>query len=231
MKSLSKTWCSALVLLAMPLSAFAVTFSGISTGTFQNPAGPPGMVTAGVGTNHFTWGVTADGNPVNSLAFAGASFVTVSPETTFGLGTLTYHNGAIALGTEASSVDLAVTLTFSDPAGLGPQSFTFPFTMVTTPNGGVDPVADADSVELGLGRQSVFSFGGTSYTLDLSFGNFHGNSLGDADTFRVLEQGTGTVDLQGTITTNIVRTPDTGSTLVLLGAAMAAIRFGRRAMA
>jgi hypothetical protein len=86
-------------------------------------------------------------------------------------------------------------------------------------------------VELGLGRQSVFSFGGNDYTLEMAFGDFGGNSFGDADTFRVFEGESATAQLRGTITENITRAPDGGSTLLLLGMAILGVGLGRRVLA
>jgi hypothetical protein len=40
----------------------------------------------------------------------------VPPEQTFELGTLTYFNGTVLNGTEATSVDLFMTMAFQSPA-------------------------------------------------------------------------------------------------------------------
>ncbi len=224
--TLLKGACIALAAITMPLCSFGITFAGTSSGVFVNPVGPAGMTVSGVNSPTFAWGVGVNGSPPSSLTFSGTLFGPVLPEVTFSLGTLSYFNGTLNGGTEANSVDLAVTLNFSDPNGLN-QAFTFPFQLINSPNV-ADPIASADNVELGLGSQSVFTVDGVSYTLNLGFGNFSGNALGDADTFRVLESATGTAQLQGTITTNIRGVPDTGSTLMLLGAALAALPFARR---
>jgi len=86
----------AIVMLVLMVSAVGVAhalepIAGTTSGVFQNPTGPVGMVTTGVGTPTFTWG-TGFGTGPSSLNFAGASFNT-STETAFDVGTLNYFNG------------------------------------------------------------------------------------------------------------------------------------------
>src|SRR5467141_2566843 len=110
-----------LAFLGFGLTANALPIAGSSSGVFQNPAGPVGMLVTGVGTNVFTWG---DGAPPSSL----------------------YFNGAIAGGTQADSVDLAILLSFTDPAGVS-QNFTYLLGLVNTTNVVGEPVASADIVQ------------------------------------------------------------------------------------
>lgn len=140
---------------------------GSTGGKFDNPA-PATAVVSGVGSNQFAWG---SGDP-SSLTFAGSAFDT-KPDTEFKLGRLTFHNGTIAAGTGADSVDLTLAIGF-DP--VPEKNFNLKSTMhiINTPNTS-DPVASADTVTIG-----GFSF-----------------------TFNVLEGQTASVDLMGKLTTGL----------------------------
>ena len=128
---------------ATALPGFADPVSGTVNGvwTHPNPSGSP-IVTSGVGTSTFTWG-SPDGTKANSVNFnnSGGNFASTT-ETKFKVGTITYFNGTTASGTTPDSVDLALTLTFADPA-LGPVTSDYTFNIVTTTNTS-DPDASAD---------------------------------------------------------------------------------------
>lgn len=205
--------------------AFA-NFIGSSSGVFANPVGPAGMVTTGVNTSFFTWG---DGlpPPSSSLSFSGASF-SVPAETTFSVGTLTYFNGTISLGTEATNVDLLLTLAFTNPSGLT-ENFSYTLGLINSPNVVGDDIGSADYVTLPSLSSTVFTSGGIDYTLHLEFGAFSGASFGGPNEFRVLEGQTAAVGINGRITTNLNGVPDGGATLALLGLALLPLAvIGRR---
>nr|WP_249803765.1 choice-of-anchor K domain-containing protein [Bradyrhizobium zhengyangense] len=139
---------------------------GSADASFVNPQ-PSGATVTGVGTNAFTYG---DGNGFgtgpNSLTFAGVGFSTAF-ETPFKVGTLSYFNGTTAVGTAPDTIDFDLATTFTNPA-LGLVQTIFTLGLVITPNGGVDPDADADYVNLpGTFTPSIFNIGGTNYTVKL----------------------------------------------------------------
>src|SRR3989442_12816932 len=111
------------------LSAHAASFSGSSSGTFNNPVttGNPSAVYTGMGSSSITFG-NADGfgTGPNALTFTGAGFGSVLAETPFTVGSLYYFNGTVVSGTTLSGVGLDVQLTFTLPNGLGDETFDFP---------------------------------------------------------------------------------------------------------
>jgi hypothetical protein len=205
--------------------AGAITFDGNTSGVFMNPTGGSSMVTSiqTVGdTSRFTWG-TGVSSPPSSLYFDGASFSGVTPGQFFNLGSLTYFNGSVASGTEADSVVLRNSLSFTNPSGIILQSFNFGFQLINRPNTD-DPTASADSVFLSTNFQpTIFSFGGINYTLDLTFGTVSGiNGFSNPNEFFVREGQSAGVSLLGKITaqTPPPSVPDAGSTLALMGMAV-----------
>ena len=144
---------------------------GTTSAIFTTPT-PSSAVVSGVGTSTFAWG---RGDP-SSLTFAGTAFDT-SPGTKFKIGTLTFHNGVIASGSGADSIDFKAPLHFTNIPEL---DFTFKtkFTLINTPNTD-DPIASADQVSIG------------------SFGY----------TFNVLEGITASVDVMATLNTFLQGTP------------------------
>jgi hypothetical protein len=140
---------------------------GLTAGSFTNPS-PSSAVNTGVGTSAFTWG---SGDP-SALIFSGSTFDT-KPNTTFKLGTLTFHNGAIFAGTGADSVNFNASLKFNN---IPEKNFTLSslFTLINTTNTS-DPIASADQVSLG----------------DWGYN------------FNVLEGSTASVDILANLTTNL----------------------------
>lgn len=226
MKFISRTPIISRALFATALFVGAnqalADFMGSSAGVFLNPVGPATMVTTGTGTSSFTWG---NGAPPSSLSFAGGAFSTPG-ESLFTVGTLTYYNGAIVAGTQADMVDLYLTLAFTNPAGII-ENFNYTLGLINTLNTG-DPIASADYVTLPSVSNTVFTAGGIDYTLRLEFGNFSGASFGGPNEFRVLEGQTASVQILGNITTNLAGVPDGGSTLTMLGLALASLAAVRR---
>ena len=202
--------------MAFAAMAHADIVAGSSSGKFTNPVGDPGLVSTGVGTNHFTWGDgTAFSSPSNFVDFGGKSISSFT-NTPFTVGTFTYFNGTTALGTNATGVEMDVTLNLTDPAGVI-QLFDFQLGITTTTNT-TDPAASADIVNLSNSFSSkTFVANGKTYTLLLN-GFVNQNvtqGFVDAAGFHVYEGATGTADLQAEITlaSNV---PEPGSIVLLL---------------
>jgi hypothetical protein len=185
--------------IAFSTGAAAVPIAGSTSGIFENPTGPAGMVTTGVGTSTFTWGNGAPfGSPPSSLSFSGTSF-SGSTGVPFAVGSITYFNGTIAGGTEANTVDLAIALTFTDPAGVN-QSLSYLLSLINTPNTG-DPVASADIIQFPATLPTeTFDVGGVLYTLALDVGIVSGGGFSSQHTFSVFEGQSATATLIGTVT-------------------------------
>jgi hypothetical protein len=151
--------------------AYALTFAGISSGTWGEPT--PGStntnpIYTGVGSNAFTWGQPSlsSGLP-NKLTFNGTSF-SADINSVFKIADLTYSNGTVFNGTSVEFVPLNLNLSFSPPVGTS-QTFDFNFSLINTPNDATDPEKSADFVfiDKGLSNQS-FTFEGNKYTLELT---------------------------------------------------------------
>jgi PEP-CTERM motif len=193
------------VLLYIP--ALAADVVGAATGTFETPV--PGSATVtGIGTNAFTFGDAAGlGTGPSSLTFVGSAFSSAF-ETPFKVGTLAYFNGTIALGTEATTVDLALHNTFTSPP-LGLMNSAFTLALNTTPNTD-DANASADFVSLPNSFvPTVFVIGTTTYTVELTgFVLTGGSGFLDSSNsqFHVLEGGTATAELYAEVTGRIPTT-------------------------
>lgn len=190
------------------------------------PSGTSPYVTTGVGTSAFTWG---NGAPPNSLNFVGAS-ISSNTETAFKVGTITYYNGTTALGTNPDSIELALTLDFTDPS-IGLITSDYTFDLVTTPNSS-DPVASADYVYFPTAFSSTsFLIGGVSYNVALTgFQNVStgGGFLDSSSTqFHVEEGQTASADLFAIVTTRTSTVPEP-QTLALVLAAFAALGMAHR---
>ena len=178
-------------LLAVSLTANAATFQGSTSGTFENPTGPSGMVTSGVGTDHFTWGegalthYTYEYNKVchgffcyntkdkvaqysdpSSLTYYNTGFNTEVNQT-FVAGYLNFNNGIIYSGTQAESDDLALTLDFSSPS-LFSETFTYGFSLDNTVNPEGDSITFLNSVPT-----KFLSHEGTDYFFELTGFGIH----------------------------------------------------------
>ncbi len=166
-----------------------------ASGVLLNATGGPNLAIGGLGTNTFSWGTGVD-SPSSSLSFVGKSVQGAIPEQPFVIGTLSYLNGSVLAGTEAHSVGLETTFTFS---GLT-QSFDYGFTLINTPNTS-NPIASADSVLLSNSLPSArFDLNGVNYTVNLAFGTVTGGGFSQVNQFFVLEGGSASADLIGSIT-------------------------------
>ncbi len=144
------------IVIAPTPGAAAPRYAGTITGFFDSPvlSGDflqPGTrlrvsqdntsttVGSGIGTSSVAWGDDSGGTlPPSTLTFTGNSFSNVAPGQVFPLGTLTYFNGP----NSPSSLIFGVTMHLS--AGDGITPFTGPVAIVSTQNGNIDRVADAD---------------------------------------------------------------------------------------
>ena len=170
-------------------------FTGTSAAVFVNPK-PVNASVTGVGTDTFTWG---QGGGSSALNFQGTAF-SRNFGVVFSLGTLTYTNGASTSGV-ASSVDIHLTIVLSS-SGVS-KSFTQNFSLINTPNIDNNPDASADFVFLPSNfADVVFELEGVSYTLNfIGFGVVTGQGRTESlSKFRVLEGGTASAQLLGSIT-------------------------------
>jgi hypothetical protein len=197
--------------------AQAADVEGSTSGAWVNPApAAPPVVVTGVGTPVFTWGESA---LPNSLSFRGTAYA--SPfETPFRVGSISYFNGTTTLGTTPDSVQLALTLDFTNPA-LGAITSNYDFTLITTTNT-ADPIESADFVKLpSLFSSTSFFIGSTEYRVKLvGFDNVVGDGFleSSASELHVIEGGTASADLFAIVTTQPVPEPETYA-LMLAGLA------------
>lgn len=201
--------------------AMADPIAGSTSGVFNNPTGEAGapLYYSPTGLSTFSWGETGFGTSQNSLSFAGTGFNT-STETPFKIGTMTYFNGTTVVGTNATGVDLDVTLAFTVPSGQN-ETFTFNLGIVTTPNVGTDQ-QNADILTLpGFFSPQTFTYNGTTYQVQLTgWSNVNADGFVVGNDLHVYEGGTASADLNGIVTANIV--PEPGSFL-LFGTGLAGL--------
>ena len=205
--ALLSVWCSGMtVTYAQTAEGFSydfaetgrISFGGASSGVFVAATGAPNLLVSGIGTNSFTWGLGV-GSPPSSLSFVGRSLDGAFPEQRFVLGTLSYINGTVLYGTEAFSVGLQTTLSFS---GLT-QNFDYGLELINTANTN-DPFEGADSVLLSNSIPTTrFSVDGVDYSLQLAFGSVTGSGFSEVNQFFVLEGGSASADLIGAITAQL----------------------------
>jgi len=225
MKRIYSFTLASIVMLIASTSIQAAPIAGSSSGVFVNPSGPAGMLVSGVGTPTFTWG---DGSPYysppSSLSFAGSAFNTET-EQVFSFGTLSYFNGTISPGTEATSVDLNATLSFTTPSGIN-ESFLYTLGLINTPNTS-DPYGSADIVQFQtIFPSNSFASGGVNYTLEfLGFGSITGSGFSTVNQFHVLEGATASTQLLGRVTSNIISPVPEPETYAMLLAGLGLIGF------
>lgn len=195
--------------------ASAADISGQSTGKFINPRGEENMMVSGVDTAFFRWGdETYQGNPYywnigdNWMKFEGNSFPVIS-ETQFMIGRLTYFNGTTAPGTHATSVELKITLTFSDGTE---KHFTFPYQLINTPNKSTRIEERADIVKfIQPFSENVITLDGQEYRLKLLFGRTTEKGFSAIDRFHVYEGEQASAEVQAVFTKEAPPPPVTTS--------------------
>lgn len=198
-----------LILAGVGTANASVTLSSVD-GSWSNTVGGTGVnypvgVVVGYGNgleDQVRWGDPAE------FAQSGLGFTGVAPPSmsfeigdAFEIGQLRHFNNPIWSGSAATSTDLAVSLVFSDPAGLS-GTFNFTFDIDETDNSPGPPASDDIITFPSAYAQETFDIGGTLYTLQiLGFGP-------DADhlvsSFRSPEGGTNSTLLFGKITTPAV---------------------------
>jgi hypothetical protein len=131
-------------LLAGANPASALTLANVE-GTWSNPVGGTNIdykydqSAGGYGNNksdQIWWGTGYWDDQVQSgLGFTGAAppLATFDLGEPFQVGRLEHYNNYLVSGTQASAVDLTVSLTFNDPSGLE-ESFLFTFNINETSN-------------------------------------------------------------------------------------------------
>jgi len=174
----------------LPATAVAqLTGSGTLVSSFITPV--PSCITTtdaagarvptcdGVGTNDISWGDPGTfGIGQSSFSFTPNTFTNVLQGRPFVLGTLTFFNGTIFVGTEITDVMLQIQTTSATPEFN--RTLGLPLRIVQTVNQNVDPLADADflffSDALQFGSFRVFE--GASATVEI-LGQFNSlNNLG-----------------------------------------------------
>ena len=208
MKVIHKSLIILIFLLYFVCVADAAYFKGESSGIFINPT-PENAVVSGVGTNHFTWGVGYN-SPPSSLTFTGEK-IDVEPGEIFSVGTLTFFNGMIYMGTEAETVDLKITISLTTPSGIT-KDFTYTLHLINTPNVGT-PEENADKVFLPASfPKETFTVDGIEYTLSIiGFGQIDGNGyISTIGSFNVLEGESAKAQLFAIITCTGCKVPEGG---------------------
>ncbi len=192
-----------------------------------NPTGPSGSAA-------FQWGTpsTSSNYPhASALWFEGGLMSNVVANQIFNFGSLYYRNGTIKMNTGASSVDLALNLTFSSPSGIAPVALLFSSGLVNSPNV-ADQIASADTVSLTdwYAPLDFYDANGRRYYFELSFAvdsNTLDGTLSTQDEFRVFEGMTGRADLQGKFTTSprgMVQVPEPSSAMLAVLGALGLLR-------
>lgn len=182
--AISSFFVGAIIALGFSNQADALTFSGISSGTWGEPTPGstdinPNPIYTGVGNNIFTWGdanvCLPSPNPSgctitgsNKLTFSGNSFST-DINSVFKIADLTYFNGTVVKGTSVEDVPLNLNVSFSRPVGIS-QVFDFKLHLVNTPNSvtnSEEENADLVFIDENLSNPT-FAFEGNKYTLELT---------------------------------------------------------------
>jgi hypothetical protein len=167
-----------------------------------NPSGAAGSAA-------FQWGEAATNSDyphTSALWFQPIKSNNIAPEQSFELAYLYYRNGTIKTTTGATSVDIAMQVSFTQPLGLDPVSAVFGSNLINSVNNN-DPVASADIVSLADQAKPIAftdSFG-NQYYLELTFQVDQTTIDGTLSTekeFRVFEGGQGRATLLGRFTTN-----------------------------
>jgi hypothetical protein len=114
------------------------------------------------------------------------------------LGTLSYFNGTVLHGTEAFSVGLQTTLSFSGPT----QNFEYGLELITA-NATTLLRAPTPSYSQIRFQQPVSASTASNYSLQLAFGCVTGSGFSEVNQFFVLEGGSASADFIGAITAQV----------------------------
>ncbi|MCC5662726.1 choice-of-anchor K domain-containing protein [Nostoc sp. CHAB 5784] len=225
--AISSFFVGATTALGFSDQADALTFSGISTGTWGKPTSGstdinPNPIYTGVGNNIFTWGdanvCLPSPNPSgctitgsNKLTFTGNSFST-DINSVFKIADLAYFNGTVVKGTSVEDVPLNVNVSFSPPIGIS-QVFNFKLHLVNTPNDATNSEEEnADFVFIDENFSNpTFTFEGNEYTLELTGFNADFGQI----SIKALEGGTTKTAIYAKIKT--IPEPATVAGLFLVG--------------
>ena len=234
MKKLLGFLCAVMMVFGMAGVASALTLSSVD-GSWSNLVGAPGTYINGVSVTYgngledqVRWGQPAGSDGQSGLGFTGAA----PPDSIFNIGDafeigqLRHFNNPI-YAPAATSVDLDISLSFSDPEGLNDE-FDFAFTINETPNTTGGSPGDDDFIFFPSSyASSVFEIGGVNYTLQLlGFGSDASNLVNQ---FQSPEGGTNAVRLWGQITTPSSAPVPEPSTILLVGTGLLGIiGFGRK---
>ena len=208
----------------------AITISQIN-GTFSNAAGDPNVnpLLLGVNSqdnvpgsgfgagleNQVRWGIAIPPVEQSGLGFTGAAppALTVNVSEQFEIGQLRHFNTPILVGTGVTSVDLSVSMGFSDPGGVN-QTFDFSLD-IFEPNNNLPPPDSDDIISFNNAfANEAIDINGVSHTLEILGFSVNGNLVNQ---LRSPEETTSSAILVGRIVeTNPVPEPSTIS-LVALG--------------
>jgi prepilin-type N-terminal cleavage/methylation domain-containing protein len=197
-----------------------IFFGGSSAGLFSAPKGDPGLISnlnGGKSNSFFSWGSPANNsgfNIPNSLTFSGRTFSHIAPDQLFELGTLTYYNGTTFAGTNATSVQLTVSLNLTTQGVVETLPFTFELLSTTNTKEAKEKDrknketekqmddADADFVYIpDVSTKFSTTIKGKTFYLVLSFGSNSPNGFTTIDEFHVHENKTMTGSIFGKFTT------------------------------
>ncbi|WP_245824745.1 choice-of-anchor K domain-containing protein [Sphingomonas azotifigens] len=230
--------------IALALSAAAIApvahaqdVAGTTSAMFLDPS-PANAVTQGLGSAHFGWGTPF--KPVPSQPYQGANelnFIdtpfSANFEQAFKIGTLYYYNGT-TLGLLPDTIDVAISLSFSQPQ-IPVFSNSFTLKLKSTDNKG-DDAANADYVYFPQTFSATeFTINGTVYRVQLTgFANIVGDGYlaSNAQQLHVVEGKAATADLFARVTTQTPGVPEPGSWAMLIagfGVTGAAMRHRRKA--
>ena len=225
--AISSFFVGATIALGFSNQADALTFSGISTGTWGEPTSGrtdmnPNPIYTGVGNNIFTWGdanvCLPSPNPSgctitgsNKLTFTENSFST-GINSVFKIADLGYFNGTVVKGTSVEDVPLNINVSFMSPVGIS-QVFDLKLHLVNTPNSvtnSEEENADLVFIDENLSNPT-FAFEGNQYTLELTGFNPDVGQI----SIKALEGGTTKTAIYAKIKT--IPEPATIAGLFLLG--------------
>ena len=191
----------------------ASSFTASETAAWTAPVGGTNLVsttTPGDPTTTFAHGNTRldlgngqfiDAGVQNTLTFTKTNLASVAPNTTFSLGTMVMLNGTTFNNSEASSVTLHLTLSFSSPAII--KNIDVPLALISTPNSR-DRLASADIVQLTSPSAGVvITVDGVDYNLNLSWVSLDPSAgVVQGSQFLIYEGASAAAQLQGILVPN-----------------------------